>query len=177
MSASGSPRSKTRSAAFPGTTEPVSSCRPKNAAASLEAARLLGLLQVEARDDRFRDVLDALAAAARSFLGGDRGREMAGQGEPLLLRLGGDGEERIARQAIVHLDEVDVQPALEHRDCLATILRARDGDAVRKTRLGTVEQGAGLDDGGTDAHAFRDLAPPPVELPDVASHVAHARDA
>src|SRR5439155_22710376 len=76
-----------------------------------------------------------------------------------------------------HRYEVDMQPALELSDVLVYSLRASDGEAMRKTRRVTDDQGTGLDDGGTDAHAFRDLAPPPDELPDVASHVAHARDA
>ena len=116
-------------------------------------------------------MLDALDSRAGRFLDRDTARHMAGERQAELWCFVGDGKERVARRAVVHLDEVYTQ-GLQILDCLAGLPGVGDVAPERPVRRAVVENGSGRDDFGPEQLAAVDAVAQRQDEVNVGTHVA-----
>lgn len=121
-------------------------------------------------------VLEAVHAGVGHFAGTDGVGNVTFKGDVLFFGFFGDGEDGVARDEGLQLDEVRAA-LLEVVDGFAGVFGRGDGDGAGETGLGAVEHGAGGDNARAGEFAVFNLVAPFLDDGEFAAHVANASDA
>src|SRR5882724_6174039 len=121
-------------------------------------------------------MLETLLPGVGHFRRPHRIRHVAHEGYLLLPGFFGDGEDGIARDQRLQLDEIR-SAALEIVDGAAAVLGRSDSDGTGKARPGTIEHRTGSENARTDLAPRFDFVAPILKDIEFAAHVAYAGDA
>ena len=121
-------------------------------------------------------MLEAVHSGSGHFAGANGIRNVSFKRNFLFLGFGGNGEDSVARDERLQLDEINAT-TFQFVNGAGTIFGSGDGDGIGEARLGAIEHGAGGQDSWTDEASTLDFVAPGLNSFEIAAHIAHAGDA